>query len=416
MPHCKTAIAARWFFLGAICLSGAPADADWDFVPQIDLTAESNDNPRLLNRAAIAALGIDDEPATRLYADFRLRFENSGPRGEALIEPAIRSDAYMRDENEALESNDFYLRSRGEHRWIKSSAGYSIDLARERILGTEFLSAASVASDIDDPPVVDSVLLGNNERRRRAVISPYVETSIGERTSFRLDLRLLDADYESDVATGRSDFDDQRAEISIIRDLSERGAVSGGVYGSRFEAAANRNLTDTTGVAVGYARDVSQQWAVEASVGAERSEFRYIDADAVVPVPVTGSDSNLAFNVGLSRTTEISRADIVVGRSVNPDSFGFLTARNELRTGYRRDLTPRLAGGLALRFIDTSGLESERDVDRDYGRVELDLSWDLDPRWALISAYTYSRYKTATPRASAHSNALSVGFRYRAQS
>lgn len=402
------ALFARITCVGAALAVPVSAQAAWEFVPEVEISADSNDNPRLVPDEA-----ADGSAATRLLTNVRLEFVNFTPRGEITLEPAVRSDAYADDADEPLESTDAFLRSRGERRWEQVDAGYDLDLSRERIVGTEFLNAGLVDLDVEDPAIVDALLLGQNERRRRAVFAPYTVMTLNDRASLTLDTRLTDVSYESDTITSRTDFEDKSFGIQLDRELNQRDTLSGRVYGSRFEADANQNLTDTAGVALGFTRLLSTAWTFNASVGVEQSDFEYLDESMA---PVTGSDDNFTFQIGVRKRVERTSLNLDVRRSVSPDSFGFMTARNEFRTVLRRQLSPRLDGGVAFRFIDTATLGGDSDIDRNYGRLELDLDWAIGELWSLTTAYEYSRRTIESPGGDAASNALSVGFTYRGRS
>lgn len=392
---------------GTVLVVPAAARAAWEFVPEIEIAADANDNPRLVPEET-----ADERAATRLLTSVRLEFANFSPRGELTIAPAVRSDAYADAIDEPLESTDTFLRSRGEYRWEQVLAGYDVDLSRERILGTEFLNAGPIDLDVDDPAVVDSLLLGQNERRRRAVLAPYTEITLNERASLRLDTRLTDVGYDGDAITSRTDFQDTAFGMELGRELNERATLFGRLYGSRFEAEDNDNLTDTAGVALGFSRLLSDAWTFNASVGVEHSDFEFLDETAT---PVTGTDDNFTFALGFRKRIERSSVNIDVRRNVNPDSFGFLTARNELRTALRRQMSPTLNGGIAFRFIDAATLGGGGDLDRNYGRLELDLAWAIGRLWSFTTAYEYSRNAFEGPQDDADSNAVTVGFTYRGQ-
>lgn len=402
---------------GAVCatallLTHTAAESAWEFVPQVDILADANDNPRLLTDSQVEETP-GDAAAARMLARVRLEFATFGPRGEATIEPAVQSDAYRDADDEPLESTDAFLRSLGEYRWDTARVGYRADFSRERILGTEFLTALPVDLDLDDPAVVDSVLVGLNERRRRAILSPYAEIELNERATLRLDSRLIDVAYDSDLATSRTDFDDKTFGIELTRVLGPRTTLGGRIYGSRFQAEANENTTDSTGIELRYSRMLSEIWSLNLSSGVERSEFEFVDSEGLGR---TGSENNLTFALGFSKEVERARVDLDLRRSVSPDSFGFLTARNEFRAVMRRDLAPNVNGGIAFRYIDTVGLGDELDVDRAYARLELDLAWALGELWSLTTAYQYSQRTVESPSDDADSNAVTLGFRYRGRS
>jgi hypothetical protein len=377
-----------------------------EVVPQARITAETNDNPRL--RADDEVTGAD-RTASRLVAEVGLSYASFGPRGELSLEPAIRSDTYADALDDELESTDLYLRSRGQRRWSRAVLGFSSDLSREKIVGTEFLEVQ--AADPADILDVDGVLVGLNEIRTRAVLSPYTEVEFGERSAARLDLRAMDISYDGDpMLTARTDFTDWEAGAAYVRELSARNRLSTRVFGGRYEAVLNRNTTDTIGVEVRVEREVSDLWSFGVAIGAERSEYAYLDA---VNAYVSGTHDDLVVDLGLRKRTERSTIDLQVRRRTSPDSFGFIVVRNELFTALRRDLSPRLRGGVVVRVIGAEALGGALQTDRDYGRLEFNIDWALSYVWSLVAGYQHSYWDSSAVARDARSNSVLVGFDYR---
>src|SRR5687767_9363915 len=190
------------------CASMLPAArgyAEWEAIPDISLEAEMNDNPALRSGADLVLV----DEATRLLADVMLRIRNAEPRGEITFEPRVRQDAYAEEEEQALENTDVYLRSNGVLRRQTVQLGYSADIAKERILGVEFLEVLPEDPTLDDPTAITTSPVGVNEERTRFGVSPYIDIELNSRSNIILDGRIVDVDYEADTLTGRSDFLDR---------------------------------------------------------------------------------------------------------------------------------------------------------------------------------------------------------------
>jgi hypothetical protein len=388
----------------------------WEVVPEILIEVESNDNPRLLPDAPEFA-ELTDDPATRLIAELGAQFANIGQRGEFVIEPRILTDTYADSAHDSLQSTDGFLNSSAVYRWERSAAGFNAALARERILGTEFLDAQPGDIDATDPDLVDTVLLGLNERRNRFLLSPFAEFGSSTEGTFRIDSRLTGVRYDGDPATERSDFDDLGVGAQYTRRVNELSTLTGRVFASRFEADANQNETDTAGIEVRYSRELSAIWSLDLRFGAEGNEFTYVDPDLGL---LNDSDDNYSFATGFRRRAERSSLNFDLLRQIGPDSFGFLVARNQLRMTVLGEMSPRLNGYLALRVIESEGIRDDIvQEDRKYGRAEIGINWALGELWALTAAYEYSsRDVTASEfeAGNADSNSVSLGFRYRGRS
>ena len=147
----------------------------------------------------------------------------------------------------ALESTDVFLRSSGVYRGQTVRVGYSADIARERILGVEFLETLPTRSSTIRAP----------SRRARSASTSCARASASRRTSrsqlnsrgtFRLDGRLVDVDYESGATAGRTDFLDRELGGEYRRAArDQRGTLGVRVFATGYEAALNNNTTDTRG-------------------------------------------------------------------------------------------------------------------------------------------------------------------------
>src|SRR5690606_18073537 len=135
-------IAGRACYACAIAASLSPlvAWSDWESIPDIRLEVEANDNPRLGQRPeerGIDADELEDHTATRMLFDGSVRLRSVGQRGEVVLSPRIRLDAYADTIDDDLERQDFYLNVRTAYRWPRSTAGLRANLARESILSAE---------------------------------------------------------------------------------------------------------------------------------------------------------------------------------------------------------------------------------------------------------------------------------------
>lgn len=396
---------------GCACLTGPPrADAQqWQTVPDIALEAETNDNPALFAGAGAAAI----EDASRVLADVRVRFRRDDPRGTLSFEPRVRSDAYSDDAAQQLESTDVFLRSNGEHRGATVRVGYNADIARERILGVEFLETLDPVGD--DPSEVTTTQVGVNERRTRLGLSPYVDITLNSRGALRLDGRLVDVDYTRGATGGLTDFVEKALGGEYRRQLDQRGTLATRVFATGYEAALNNNSTDTWGIELNYERAVTELWSWHLGGGTQRADYSLSTGGR----RIRDTESLGLFNVGVMKEGEVSTVRADFQRRMSPDSLGFVAARNELRVAWQRMLTARVNGRIVLRAIDAEGLSTVADSDRQYGRAEVDVEWQFRPTWWFTAGYAHANANgTATTALdqSADSNSLTIGVRYRGRS
>jgi hypothetical protein len=410
--ECARRLGACLIFGCACVLYAARGYAEWEAVPDVRLEAETNDNPSL-NMVGNTQL-VDS--ASRLLADAAVRFSTVEPRGELTFEPRIRADAYSEQEQQRLESNDVFLRSNGVHRGQTVQIGYTADIARERILGVEFLETLPTDPIGDDPTAVVTSQVGVNEKRTRFGVSPYVDIAMNSRTSLLLDGRIVDVDYASGVLLGRTDFLERAIGGEYRRLLGDQqGALGVRVFVTGYEAAINANTTDTRGIEIMYSRDMSELWSWNVAGGTQRSDFAYTTGGR----RIRGTEDTPIFAVGVRKQGERSTMRTEFARRMSPDALGFVAPRDEIRVSWQRAMTSRVNGRLALRAVDAKGTPAVSGSDRRYGRADLDVEWQLRPTWWFVAGYAYS---TASSRSviadedSSDSNAVTIGIRYRGRS
>ena len=400
--------------LGCACiLHAARGEADWESVPDITLEAEANDNPTLNSGLGGLPGELPEIDSTsRLLADVVLRLRNAGPRAELTFEPRVRRDMYAEDEAQALESTDVFLRSSGVHRGQTVRVGYLADIARERIVGVEFFETLPTEPVIDDPTAIATNQLGANERRTRLGISPYVEIAFNSRSSLRLDGRIVDVDYAQGASAGRTDFLERAIGGEFRRSLDERGSLGVRVFATGYEASVNNNVTDTRGIELVYARELSELWSWSISAGTQRSDFALSSGGR----RIRGTDDTGVFGLNFSKRGERSGMRAELQRRMSPDALGFVAPRDELRVSWERTITPRVMGRVGVRAIDAAGLPTVADSGRRFGRAELDVEWQFRQQWWLVAGYAHATARSEGSSNSAGSNSLTLGVRYRGRS
>jgi hypothetical protein len=393
------------------CVYAARSHAQWEAVPDVRLMAEMNDNPSLTATNTPDFAVVDE--ATRMLADVVVRFRYSQPRGELTFEPRVRSDVYAEEEAQRLESTDVFLRSSGLHRGQTVRIGYAADIANERILGVEFLDTLPTDPGPDDTTAVITTPVGVNEKRTRFGVSPYIEIEMNSRSTLVLDGRIVDVDYSSGAALGRTDFLERGIGGEYRRSLrSQRGTIGVRVFATGYEADLNANTSDTRGVELIYAREVTELWSWNISGGTQRSDYALTSGGR----RIRGTDDTPIFAVGVRKTAERSGMRAELMRRMTPDALGFVAPRDELRVSWQRAMSARVNGGIALRAVDAEGPPTGGEGRR-YGRLEFDVDWQLRPTWSLVAGYAYSTVDEGfNVTDSTDSNALTLGIRYRGRS
>jgi hypothetical protein len=398
-----------------VVLWAGVAHGAWEFVPTLSLEAETNDNPRLLPESPQIEL-LSGDPASRLLLDARALFVNYGARGEFSVEPAVRTDTYTEPENDDLQSTDIFLRTATEYRWQRTRTGFNADLSSEKILGSEYLSVGDLDPGADDLTVIDTVLLAENERRDRLLFVPFVEFESGVNGTWRFDSRYMDVRYDGDdVLSQRTDFRDLSLGTTYAHRLDDRNTVSGRLFVETFEADERQNTTNTAGIEARFSRSISEIWSLNVALGGVRSTVNLVDDLDTGPASERSYD-NMIFSLRLRRLAELSRVMFDLQRDVNPDSFGFLVARNQLRFVVSQDFTSTVEGQISVRAIETESINDELSEGRTYGRLDLGVAWAFGELWSLTANYAFSSRDVSSStfeNGDASSNSVSIGLNYR---
>jgi hypothetical protein len=384
------------------------ANADWEVVPDIEMTLEARDNPRL-NEGQLVA---NDDASSRMLFDGRFAASNVSERGEMFIQPRLRLDAYTDADDDELESDDYFFDMRGRRRWETASAGFFSYFSRESILHSEILEPAPIDPDVEEPVDADTgQLVQLDEHRNRLTLGPYVDVQISERSTLTFDARHIDVDYSGTPVLGRTDFDDTRFSTGISRKIDDRNRAGAKLFVQDFEADATQNQTDTLGLEGTFSRIISEIWTFTLATGVQRSDITFLNSVGVFDDEV---ETNYTLGLGFRKRADRSRLNLDIRRLIDPNSSGFLEQRNEFRMSMRRQMNQRLIGGFGFRAIDTNAVTDELPVlTRDYARIGLSLEWALSRQWGLRLGYDgiYQKFQDQTRDET--SNSVSVGLNYR---
>jgi len=396
-----------------VCTLPGSAFADWESTPDVRMEIEANDNPRLGQQPG--ELGGDefgDHTATRMLMDARVRLRNAGPRGEVMLQPRVRVDAYSDQADDDLERQDFYLGSRAAYNWRRANAGVNLNLARESIISSELPDTQPISPDdpIDDP--IDNetgLLVLLDEFRNRMNLAPYAAFTISERSAILLEARRIDVSYTGPELRGRSDFNDTSLSIGMGRTIDSRTSATARLIASRFEADATGNETDTVGVEGSFTRELNELWTFNLTTGLQRSDFSFVEENGEI---VDNAATNYTMSISFGKRTELSSIDIGLFRFLTPNAVGFLVERNELRLRFTRQLSERLQAGFGFRAMETGALDREI-RDREYLRADFDIEWAFTPSWSFAARYGAMDQEFSGERLDGTANMLSVGAVYR---
>lgn len=380
------------------------ARAAWDVVPAVGLTTEVDDNARLLP--------IDQPSSTRTALDARVRMRSFGDRGEAFIEPRFVTDSYGDQRDAPLESNDLFLLTNAAYNFERSSIEFQTDYRRESVLRSEIDAALP---EVDNGPgAVDTGAgtLGTfTDERKRLDVGLNVGFVLSQRTNMRLELSRIDVGYPDQTSLIRSPFDDNTLGIALIRQVDQRNQVTARAYFSDFHAVRNDNNSDAFGVQGAFSRPVSETWSVEFSAGVARTDYTFRTVTGGI---VDNAANNFTFDAGFRKRSELTNWTIQVGRAIDPNSNGFLAARDDLRVRVAHQFRTRLSASFGVRGsrVDTPAETVGGGFERDYWRASFEVDWEMTPRWLLTTGVDHVMEEFTAATGDATSNAVLVGVRY----
>jgi hypothetical protein len=391
------------FTLQALC--AGTTMAAWEFVPDVALTTQVNDNPRRLESSP-------EDPSGRQVLDARARFANVGPRATVFVEPRVATDAYTEESDDELQNDDWFLLGAANYRFPSAQIGMQADYRQQSVLRSEI--GAALPDGVDDPDPIDD---GTGTRgtltaqRQHFNFRVNGNFTVSQQTDLRLEASRIDVHYSESDDIARTDFDDTSLTATLSRQVDERNRVSALMYFSQYAAVDNDNLTDSFGVRASFDRPLTQAWDIMINAGLVRADYQFVNAGGSI---VANATNNFVFAGGLSRRAEATLWTFNLGRDVSPNANGFLSQIENLTFRVRHQFSERLMGSVGLRaarFQTTT--EEAPDDGRSYLRATFQIEWFLTERWRLTGGWDSIEERIVAADRDANTNILSIGLRYR---
>jgi len=405
------ASASTYGLLFAGILSQAPAHAAWELVPQLEINAQTEENPRLNPDTLLTDTSAASSAALWAGVNLTTRHE----RSFLTFEPTVVSYQYFDPNDSELESDDWFLNGSGDYRWQTVSAGFRSNYARERLLNSEIVSVDPDGNpDTDGPDAADSGRLAFiGGQRERFWFNPYLNFNVSERNSLRLEAVKDHIVFTEGDLAFRTGYDDTRVSLGIHRNVDERNVVSATMSVENYEADETQNNTDTVSIEGAFARPVTELWTFNLAAGVLRSDFEFVDNNSRL---VARATTDYTMRVGLRKRAQRARINMDLSRQVYPSTTGFSSVRREFIVYYDRDLTQRLGASLGIRLNQTESLGAVNIQDnRDYARAELDFEWAIKPVLFLRAGYSFTAqdFTQDLIQDKSNSNSIYVGISYR---
>ena len=385
----------------ALLPAAAPA-AEWAIEPSVEGRASMTDNINLTPGVHENTTGYSLSPRVK-FARRTEATEMSGTAGLGFYRYPGHSD---------LDADNANLSFASKLNLERSQYGLTAAFVRDSTLQSELATTGIVQA-----------------RRQRNLVNlaPSWNYSLTERSSVFAQYQYDQARYES--GAGLENYTDQSASGGFQYLLSERTSLTLTGADSRYKTNSGSVRTNTYSLNAGLNYNASERVALGISAGGRRSDTTLTRTALLCPlgplflcqffgVPlenVTASskttDNGLLLNLTANYRWDVSSANLVVGRDLNPSGTGLVVQTDRIAATISHQFNDLVSGrvsGAYLRSKYLGGLGS----DTDYLALNTSLSWKLDEWWSVGGGYAYAYQKVKNAPESASSNTVFLSISY----
>jgi hypothetical protein len=243
--------------------------------------------------------------------------------------------------------------------------------------------------------------------RRRNTMSPAWTGAVSAVAQLRARASYTDVYYEDARLTGLAGYDYRVVDVEYQREHGERTSARYSLYASRLLAPLADNTTDDAGFRAGGSYAWTGAGVVRWELGAHRTRT------------TTGDRADLRTG-GLAQIAcdgefRMGRADVLLVRTVEPSGYGVLLQRDELRAGYRFDITQTVFSHIGARALRDAALGGDDVPERRYGRLDWRLGWSATPRWTISGGINYQWQDYVDDDRAAEGYGATIEVRYRGE-
>jgi hypothetical protein len=350
--------------------------AQWDMLPQLSLTADTDTNRRL---------EVPPRPSDGAVLGGGFAITRKTEVSTFSLIPRGSISRYSGDD--ALDSEDWGVNSmyhRGGERFaLDAQAAISDD--------------STLTTELGETGFVEG-----NTRRHFIQASTSLTQYLGTRHLLRYQLGMSDIDYDRTLGTGLVGYRYPSFDLLYAVTMSPRLDVTLSANAARLEVPLTRVETDTRGAQLGFRFRVSERFDLEARAGRTNTQAR------------GRSDEAQSYFASASWHDERSNLALSLSQDVQPNGIGILVHAEDLRLAYSFRLTERLMLDTSARASVREDTEADlRRYDYRFGVVSLALSWKLDESWTLGVAGSYVRqeYEVRHDDADGHRVGLRLAWR-----
>lgn len=390
----KRAAVALMQVLASLLIAAPYSYAETTVSPRISVSAEFDDNNRLLNDPALQV------EVAGAKIDALVAIESNTPTTEIRLSPRVRATQYPDESDDSATDGflDFRFLNKGERSRMAFDASYY----NEVTLGN-FFPSLEIDPELGDPDPGSDTQAGNDDNRREYLRArTSFEWRATERVSILIGADLTEVAYDTDDVFGRDDFSNMGAEAGISYRTTETSTVSLRAGFETYDPDDGLEV-DTTTAVLEYKREVAESYRVFVRAG-----MNFLDS-----LDNTGrstTETGFAGGVGVARRGELSQMFFDLNYYIDPNDNGTLVNRTQARLGVDRRLTELLSVRLGLRYLADDGAPGDESyVGRSYISADIGLNYRLSRGFSIFGAYELRSAET-DGQESADSNRFSLGF------
>ncbi len=333
---------------------------------------------------------VDDGGALGVITDVGASLGFRDELRQITVSPRLHMERWLGDRefNTDDQGIDAAAIQRGE-RW---QANVGVNFLRDSTLSSDFL-------------VLDTASVRQRRRRESVQYRGGARYFATELVSLGVNASARDSSIPNPGTTGLLGSSSSQLQFVAEWRMNPRATVQVNTSRGLFESD-NGNRTTTYGAGGSYSYMMGETSTF--NVGAS---YRLSKLD-----PRVGADST---EDGVSANAEwrdrYARGNyrLSAGRALSPTASGFQVTRDTVALAWTHRFSERLQSTAALNLLRTQSLSGTSDVeDRVRSRMQLGVSYRLDPQWTVESAIRYVRQDVES-RDVADSTAIWLGIRFR---
>ncbi len=363
--------------------------AEWSGQYDVNTSVETSDNKRLRIN--------DEESVSGAVISTSANIQARTERSETSARAQLSFKEFNRDDT--LDSDDQYFNLSNRYSWETSNLNLNAIYRREN----------TIFSEIEDSGLVSG---SEKDRRETIVLSPSFEYFFSERNQITVGVTYNDVSFPGSDPISLASYEYWSVNGSWTHNVSDRFAILSNIFYSDFESDNFNNMTESTGINLGFYYANSETLNTSFTAGYQNSQFEDSNSD----LRSTGSENGYLFEFDLNKEFYTSNFNLSLSRSLNPSSSGVVNQRDELELNYRRDFKHNLFANTNHIWLENESLDSDLDRnDREYYQGRMEFGWQMTPRWSISSLYRYTWQEFDINDDSADDNTISLNLRYRSQ-